>query len=354
MAEPIEIGLRLARPGFRLEVALRLPGSGVSAVFGPSGSGKSTLLRALAGLEPDARGRLRIGGETWQDGDRALPPHRRRVGVVFQQAALLPQHSVEANLRYGWRRANAPAERLAQWVERLGLGPLLARAPATLSGGERQRVALARALVTDPCWLLLDEPLSALDAERRGEILPLLEAVRAHAGIPILYVSHAIEEVARLADHLVLLEAGRVLAAGPALELFNRADLPLALREDAGVVLDAVIRERDPYGLSTLETAAGVLYAHGPIRTVGDRVRLRIQARDVSISLARHDDTSLLNLLPATVESLQALPGGQLQLRLHAGSEVLLARVAARSVARLHLEPGRQVWAQVKAVALLA
>lgn len=352
-ADDIHVALQLARGDFRLDVDLRLPGTGCSVVFGPSGCGKSTLLRAIAGLEPLARGEIRIGATHWQDARGALPAHRRGVGMVFQHSALLPHLSVIDNLRYGWQRARAAPALLERWIERLALAPLLARRPDSLSGGERQRVALARALVSDPRWLLLDEPLSALDAPRRAEILPYLEAVRREAGIPVLYVTHSIEEVARLADHLVLLDDGRVTAAGPALDVLNRDDLPLALREDAGVVLEAQVRDRDAHGLLSLHTAAGTLHAHGGAHQPGTRLRVRIQARDISLALSRHDDSSLLNLLPATLLALSELPGGQMQARLQAGDQVLLARISHRSMERLDLQPGMLLWAQVKAVALL-
>ncbi len=352
-APTLDIALRLTRGDFRLAVDLQLPARGTSVVFGPSGCGKSTLLRAIAGLEPDASGTLRVNGQPWQDGRGKLPAHRRPVGVVFQHAGLLPHLSVDDNLRFGWKRARAPAALLSTWIERLALAPLLPRRPDTLSGGERQRVALARALVSAPRLLLLDEPLSALDAPRRAEILPYLEAVRSESELPILYVTHAIDEVARLADHLVLLDAGRVTASGPALALLNRPDLPLALRDDAGVVLDARVIERDPHGLLTLHTAAGTLQAQGPAHPAGAALRVRILARDVSLALTRHDDSSLLNLLPATLLELDELPGGQVQVRLDAGGAPLLARISQRSLARLHLHPGQRIWAQVKAVALL-
>ncbi|WP_297829379.1 molybdenum ABC transporter ATP-binding protein [Thermomonas sp.] len=352
-AATIDIALQLARGDFRLDVALALPASGTTVVFGPSGCGKTTLLRAIAGLEPSAQGTLKIAGETWQDANTCLPPHRRPVGVVFQQTALLPHLSVAGNLRYGWKRAGAQTAVLDTWIERLALAPLLSRRPDTLSGGERQRVALARALVTTPRLLLLDEPLSALDAPRRAEILPFLEAVRREAGIPILHVTHAIEEVARLADHLVLLDAGRVVASGLALDLLNRPDLPLALRDDAGVVLEAEIIDRDPHGLLTLRTAAGTLHAQGAAHPSGTMLRVRILARDVSLALTRHDDSSLLNLLEARIVALDELPGGQVQVRLDAGGRPLLARISHRSLQRMQLREGMVLWAQVKAVALL-
>ncbi len=355
MAEPAGITLqtRLARGSFTLDVDLRLPARGTTVLFGPSGSGKSSLLRIAAGLEPAARGCVRIGGETWQDADSFLPPHRRALGVVFQHAALLPHLSVLDNLSYGWKRAGAAAATLDAWIERLALSALLPRRPETLSGGERQRVALARALACEPRWLLLDEPLSALDAARRAEVLPFLETVRREAGLPILHVTHAIDEAVRLADHLVLLEDGRASACGPALEVLNRADLPLALREDAGVVLDATADARDAHGLVRLATAAGALYAHGATLAAGTALRVRIQARDVSLALSRHEDSSLLNLVPARLVALDPLPGGQVQARLDASGAPLLARISHRSVERLALQPGMMLWAQIKAVALL-
>ena len=353
VTENIELRLQLARATFMLDVALTLPAQGVSVVFGPSGSGKSTLLRAIAGLESAARGRVRIGNTVWQDEGLHLPSHRRAVGVVFQHAALLPHLSVHGNLRYGWRRCGAAADALDEWIEKLALAPLLARSPATLSGGERQRVALGRALVCRPRWLLLDEPLSALDAQRRAEILPYLETIRAQANIPVLYVTHAVEEAARLADYLVLLEAGKVRIAGPALEVLNRVDLPLVLRDDAAAVIEASVIGIDDHGLLTLETAAGTIYAHGRAAPSGTRVRLRVQARDVSVALSRHADSSVLNIVAATVESLIALPSGQLQLQLRAGSAQLLARLSQQSATRLQLREGLPVWAQIKAVALL-
>ena len=349
----LDIALRLNRGTFRLDVDLHLPTCGTTVVFGPSGCGKSTLLRAVAGLEPAASGVLRVAGRTWQDATTRLPAHRRAVGMVFQHSALLPHLRVLDNLRYGWKRAGARADLLDRWIDRLALKPLLARKTDSLSGGERQRVALARALACAPEILLLDEPLSALDAPRRAEILPFLEAVRREAGIPLLYVTHAVEEVARLADHLVLLDAGQVVATGAALDLLNRPDLPLALRDDAGVVLDAHVIERDPHGLLALQTAVGTLHAQGDAHPPGTALRLRILARDVSLALSRHEDSSLLNLLEARVVALVELPGGQVQVRLEAAGNPLLARISHRSLERLQLQPGMALWAQIKAVALL-
>jgi len=352
-SQNIELHLQLKRKTFTLDVALSLPAQGVTVVFGPSGSGKSSLLRAIAGLEHEARGLVRIGDTIWQDEHQRLPPHQREVGMVFQHAALLPHLSVLENLRYGWRRSSAAAVALQEWIDKLALEPLLARSPTTLSGGERQRVALARALACQPRWLLLDEPLSALDADRRAEILPYLETIRRQANIPMLYVTHAVDEAARLADHLVLLEAGQVRVSGPALEVLNRPDLPLALRDDAATVIEACVSGDDGEGLLSLDTPAGTLHVHGNARPRGSIVRLRLQARDISVALSAHDDTSVLNIIPAVLESISRLPNGQLQLSLRSGQAVLVARVSHHSAVSLQLREGLPVWAQIKAVALL-
>lgn len=350
----IDLRLELERGTFRLDVELHLPGHGISVIFGPSGCGKSTLLRAIAGLEPAARGRVHIGSEIWQDANHRLLAHQRPVGMVFQHSALLPHLCVGDNLRYGWRRAGAPTHVLDEWIEKLGLESFLARMPAHLSGGERQRVALARALVCQPRCLLLDEPLSALDKERREEILTLLETVRRNTTLPMLYVTHAMDEVIRLAEHLVLLDQGRVLASGPALEVLNRSDLPAVWQEDPGVVWSGRMVAQVGHGLMQLETPAGLLRLHGAQRPAGAAARVRIRARDVSLSISHHDDTSVLNLLPATVTELVEQASGQVLVQLEVRGERLLALVSRYSSERLMLSPELAVWAQIKAAALMA
>jgi len=354
--------LRLARSDFTLDIALALPGSGVSALFGPSGCGKTTVLRALAGLER-AEGRVVLGDEVWQDdaSGRFVPTHRRALGYVIQEAALFPHLDVRRNLDYGMKRI-APVERriaLDQVVDLLGIAPLMARRTGTLSGGERQRVAIARALATSPRLLLMDEPLAALDAGRKAELLPYLERVHEELAIPIVYVSHAIDEVARLADHLVLMEAGRVVAAGPLADMLARLDLPLPLGEDAGVVLEGVVGERDAnWHLARLDVgdqdAACSLWARDQGLSLGRRVRLRVLARDVSITLSPQSGTSIGNQLRATVETIagDAHPGLAL-VRVRVGSAPLVARLTRRSADALALAPGMTVWAQVKSVALM-
>ena len=354
----IEARLQLARRDFTLDVDLQLPERGVTALVGTSGCGKTTLLRSLAGLER-AQGRIALGADVWQDDARGLfvPTHRRPLGYVIQEAALFPHLSVQGNLDYG-RRRSADAGRIAldQVVALLGIAPLLARAPATLSGGERQRVAIARALATGPRLLLMDEPLAALDAARKAEVLPYLERLHLELQLPVVYVTHSMDEAARLADHLVLLQAGRVHAAGPLAELLARADLPLTRRDDAGVVIDAQVLAHDQaYGLMQLGFAGGGLWVGATAAEPGQAVRARVLARDVSVSRQAPQETSVLNVLPVRLLSLQV--DGHTAL-LSLGSDVapgplLLARITRRSCEALALSPGDALFAQVKGVALM-
>ncbi|MBI5109101.1 MAG: molybdenum ABC transporter ATP-binding protein [Rhodocyclales bacterium] len=345
----------LNHPGFALDVDLDLPGSGVSAVFGHSGCGKTTLLRCIAGLERGA-GRLDVNGETWQDDARFLPTHQRPLGYVFQDARLFAHLDVARNLDFGCRRCNgAAAVKRDAIVDLLGLGPLLDRLPERLSGGEQQRVAIARALLTAPRLLLMDEPLASLDHARKQEFLPWLERLRDELDIPLIYVSHAPDEVARLADHIVVMEAGRAVAQGPLAETLARIDLPIRLGEDAGAVFAARVAERDAeWHLARVEFDGGELWVRDSGVPVGRRVRVRILARDVSIASSRHDDVSIMNLLPATViaHAGEDHPSAVL-VQLRIGATTLLARLTRRSAQRLGLAPGREVWVQIKAVALI-
>jgi len=349
---------KLAWPGFALDVDLDLPARGVSALFGHSGRGKTTLLCCIAGLERGS-GRLEVNGEVWQDESSFVPTHQRPLGYVFQDARLFAHLTVRSNLEYGMRRqrraAGADFSRFDSIVALLGLGPLLDRLPARLSGGEQQRVAIARALLTAPRLLLLDEPLAALDLARKQEILPYLERLRDELEIPVIYVSHAADEVARLADHLVVLEGGRAVAQGPLAETLARLDLPIRLGEDAGAVFAATVAERDAeWHLARVEFDGGELWVRDSGVPVGRQVRVRILARDVSIASSRHDDISIMNLLPATViaHAGEDHPSVVL-LQLRVGGTTLLARLTRRSALRLDLAPGREVWAQIKAVALI-
>lgn len=355
----LDIRFRQDFAGFALDVDLSLPGQGVSALFGPSGCGKSTLLRCIAGLNAAPQGRCVVNGEVWQDGANSLPTHRRPLGYVFQEPALFAHLSVEANLDYGRRRVREAGQRVAREraIALLGIGHLLQRSPAGLSGGERQRIAIARALLTGPQLLLMDEPLAALDLARKNEFMPYLERLTHELDIPVVYVSHAPDEVARLAHHIVAMETGRVVAAGPLAEVLSRVDLPIRLGEDAGVVLDGVVVERDvQWHLARIAFPGGCLWVRDGGQDKGTSVRIRILARDVSLALSPSADTSLLNSLPVVVDALgdESHPALALcRLKVGSGSSSLLARLTRRSAAALNLQPGQAVWAQIKAVALI-
>ena len=358
MTEGLRARLRLDRGAFRLDVDLDLPQRGISALFGHSGSGKTTILRAIAGLERAPGGYVALGGEVWQDDARGVfvPVHRRALGYVFQEASLFPHLSVRANLEFGRKRVPAHERRfdLAPVTELLGIVSLLERRPDGLSGGERQRVAIARALLASPRLLLMDEPLAALDLRRKLEILPYLERMHAELAIPIVYVSHAPDEVARLADHLVLLDDGKLVASGPLTETLARVDLPPSFADDAGVVLDTRLAGHEEDALSRLEFAGGALFVGRRREAIGTHLRCRIHARDVSLALEQPQGSSIVNRLPAVVTAVAATETpGHVLVQLRIGSSPLLARITARSRRELGIEPGLRLWAQIKGVALL-
>ena len=357
---PIEVRVHLPWPGFTLDVDLRLPGRGVTALFGHSGSGKTTLLRCIAGLERAPGARVSFHGELWQDGRQWLPTHRRPLGYVFQEASLFPHLTVAGNLRFGLKRAGADAAVLDQAVELLGIAALLDRRPDRLSGGERQRVGIARALALRPRVLLMDEPLAALDNARKREILPYLERLRDELDLPILYVSHASDEVARLADHLVVLERGRVQAEGPLAQVLTRLDGGPLLGDDAAVVLSGHLAERDEnWHLARVTFPGGQLWTRDPGLPVGRPVRVRVLARDVSLARQAPWSSSIQNVLTGQVDALAADQHPAVALvRVNVGDAAggqaqLLARLTRRAAASLALEPGTPVWVQVKSVALL-
>jgi molybdate transport system ATP-binding protein len=358
----IEARFLVEQGGFTLDVDVHLPGRGVTALFGHSGSGKTTVLRCLAGLTRPKHGRLCVNGETWLDTAQGIfvPTHKRPLGYVFQEASLFTHLTVERNLRYGLSRVPSTARRvdLAQAAELLGIGHLLDRMPAGLSGGERQRVGIARALLTSPRLLLLDEPLASLDQKRKLEILPYLERLHDELDIPVLYVSHAPEEVARLADHLVLLDHGRALASGPIGQTLARLDLPMTMAEDASVVIEGVVGAHDAaYGLLRIDlpgARASLRIVHAAL-PAGRPMRVVIRARDVSLAANAAGDTSVLNVLPATVVEMEpAADPAQVMVRLDIDGTPLLSRITRYSHDRLRLQVGARVWAQVKAVSLLA
>jgi molybdate transport system ATP-binding protein len=358
----IDVRLKRAYPGFELDVNLQVPGRGVTALFGDSGSGKTTCLRCIAGLERAEQGFVQINDEVWQDSDKGIfvPPHKRALGYVFQEASLFAHLSVRANLQFGLKRI-AKSQRqvdMNQATELLGIGHLLERHPQHLSGGERQRVGIARALLTSPKLLLMDEPLAALDSRRKSEILPFLQRLHDELDIPLLYVSHAQDEVARLADHLVLLRDGKALASGPIGETLARLDLPLAMGDDAGVIIEGQVSAYDAtYQLLSLQlpsTEMNIRVTHAPM-AVGQALRCKVHARDISLALHNDAASSILNRLPVTVVNEQAADNSaHVLIRLDAGGTPLLARITRFSKDQLNVHPGQRLWAQIKAVAVLA
>ena len=354
----LQVDVRRRRGDFQLDVRFEA-GPGVTALFGPSGCGKTTVLDLIAGLERPDSGRIAIGDEVLVDtmAGTWVPSHLRRIGYVFQDSRLFPHLSVLQNLDYGerfaGRRRQAPPDR-SHIVELLGLGALLERRPATLSGGERQRVAIGRALLSSPRLLLLDEPMASLDVARRAEILPYLARVREQAGIPIVHVSHALPEVARLADAVVLMESGRVTAVGPVAELLSRLDLGEAAQAaKAGAVLTAVVAASPSAGdITVLQHPAGELRVPWRGQVAGAKVRLYVMARDVALALGEPGMLSIRNRLAATVVEISPAHGGVQEIRLDVGGEALLSRVAAETVADMGLRPGLAVTALIKTVAL--
>ncbi|MCW8963812.1 MAG: molybdenum ABC transporter ATP-binding protein [Gammaproteobacteria bacterium] len=353
----IDARFHIARGDFKLAAEFSVPAAGVTAVFGPSGCGKTTLLRAIAGLEQHAGGYLKVGEMVWQEDARFIPPHQRPLGYVFQEASLFEHLNVWRNLEYGIKRVPEAERRVSldRAIELLGIGPLLQRKPETLSGGERQRVAIARALAVSPRLLLMDEPLAALDENRKQEILPYIESLHEELDIPVIYVSHSADEVARLADHLVLLEAGSVAATGAISDMLTRLDLSLAHGSDAEALIEATVAAHDDeYDLTYVEFSGGRFTVPRKDLPLGNAVRLRVAARDVSLTLEHQTNTSILNIFPAIVDALTDEQAAQVTVRLLVGDVPMLARVTRKSATLLELRPGRKVYAQAKSVALLS
>ena len=352
----ITVRFRHEFPGFSLNAAFEAGSNGVTALFGPSGSGKTSCINVIAGLLSPAEGFVSVDDEVLLDTSRGynLAASRRRVGYVFQDARLFPHLSVNGNLDYAARRARPRPEsrERAAIIDMLGLGHLLDRHPRLLSGGEKQRVALGRALLTSPRVLLLDEPLAALDQGRKAEILPYLETLRDERRIPIIYVSHAIDEVARLADDIVLLNDGGVAAAGPVEDVLSRLDLfPLTGRFEAGAALRATVATQDRQTQMTeARFSGGSIWIPGLAANIGQSLRLRIRARDVMLARTEPDAISANNILAATITEFREEPGPYLDVRLACGDSFLLARITRMS--RERLEPGDQVFAVIKSVSI--
>jgi molybdate transport system ATP-binding protein len=348
----LSLHVALDRPGFALDVSVELPLAGITAIFGPSGSGKTTLLRIIAGLEREARGRVVFDGETWAADGTRLPTHRRRIGYVFQDGRLFPHLTVEGNLRFGLERTSAATMTLDTAVAALDLGALLARRPASLSGGEQQRVAIGRALLANPRLLLMDEPLSSLDLSRKKEILPLIEKLPETFGLPVLYVTHNIDEVVRLADDVLLLRAGRVGAFGNVADVLGRLDLsPLTGGVETGAVLRTEVAAYDR-GVATLRVGAQQLRVPMADTSVGTARRIRIHARDVAIATSRPQNLSIRNVLVARILRIEPGAGLSVELLLDVEGEHLRSRITDEACTELALAAGQQVFALVKSVAL--
>jgi molybdate transport system ATP-binding protein len=352
----LEVSVRRRLGAFTLDAAFHSDG-GVTALFGRSGSGKTSVLNAIAGLLRPERGRVALDGETLFDAAAGVDVavHRRRIGYVFQEGRLLPHLTVRQNLLYGRRFARGPdAVPLTKVTELLGLAALLARRPHDLSGGEKQRVAIGRALLADPRLLLMDEPLAALDAPRKSEILYYIERLRDEVRVPIVYVSHSLDEVVRIADTIVVMSEGRALDSGPVNQTMARMELrPYLGRFEGGAVIEARVGEQDlEMGLARLDFPGGALYAPDVDALVGERVRVRVRARDVSLATARPEAISMLNVLPGTVSALGQGAGASVDVQIDVAGTILLARVTRKSIAALGLAPGRPVYALVKAVAI--
>jgi molybdate transport system ATP-binding protein len=358
-SDKITAQFQLNYGAFQLDVDLRLPSSGITVLFGHSGSGKTTLLRCIAGLQHAPDGFLEINGKVWQDSKRKLflPTHQRALGYVFQEANLFAHLTVLGNLCYGLKRIkqSSETEHFKQVIELLGIEHLMARMPERLSGGERQRVGIARALVLNPEILLMDEPLASLDAKRKQEILPFLTRLHNELNIPVLYVTHSQQEVAQLADYLVLLADGKVQAAGLLSETLSRLDLPQAQdRKAASVWQVSVVEHEVDYHLTRVTFSGGELSLPSINAAVGTLLRVQIYASDVSITLEVSKATSILNVLPATISDIiDDCENGQSVVRLQVGSQPLLAHITRKSAQLLNLQAGMAVYVQIKGTSIL-
>lgn len=341
---------------FNLEVETSITEQGVTAIYGPSAAGKTSLLRLLAGLDRAERGQIVFNDSTWQSDTLWVPPWKRRLAYVFQQPSLFEHQDVSANLSFASDRASANNTRLSQdqIVEIFDLGHLLARSVTNLSGGQQQRVAMARALCSQPRLLLMDEPLSALDEAAKKQILPYLESLCAESGIPIVYVSHSLREVARLADSIILMDQGRIVSQGLTQDVLNTINTSHHLSGDIENLLNAKLVGHDPeYSLSLLETGFGQISVGTLSQELGSTVRLTLSARDISLTLEHQRATSILNIFTAQVESLEALDQAQMLVRLRAGDSTIIAIITKKSAHNLGLKSGLKVYCQAKTVSIL-
>ena len=352
----IECKIKIQLESFMLDANFSIPDRGITVVFGPSGSGKTTLLRAIAGLEKSDDGFLKIGDSVWQKGEDFLATHKRQIGYVFQDAALFDHLDVKGNLNFVIKRAIGLKEDFIESIHNLlEIKTLLNRKTTQLSGGERQRVAIARALLTNPKILLLDEPLSALDLKRKNEILPYLDSIHNDLEIPILYVTHSQDEMSRLADHLLLIEDGNIIGSGPVNDMLTRFDMPLSHGGDAVSIIEAEVLKRDSeFNLMHLDFLGGQFIVPDNGFPVQTKVRIRVVARDVSLTKSKQVDTSILNIFPAMVQEIVNEGEAQVMVRLQIKDTILLACITRKSSYKLRLEKGSEVFVQVKSVAILS
>jgi len=342
--------------GFLLEAKLELPPQGITVVYGPSGCGKSTLLDCIAGLrETSANSSVILGDAQWRSGTHKTPPWERQVGYVFQNARLFEHLSVRGNLDYAAKRqCNRSAMSLSQVSDLLQLAPLMERKPETLSAGQKQRVAIARALLRAPALLLMDEPLANLDHASQYQIMAALSRIARDSGVPVIYVSHDIEEVSQLADYLVLLDDGQVTEHGQALELSSRLDTRLSTEDQAAAILTGQIKTHESeYALTHIRVGEHVLQVAQTDQPPDSACRIRVPARDVSVCRTRPSDSSILNILPAQVTQIENTTAPRILLRLSLGDQFLLARITRKSLTELNIREGDSVFAQIKSVALL-
>ncbi|WP_339722677.1 molybdenum ABC transporter ATP-binding protein [Marinomonas primoryensis] len=361
-ANTLHLRIKQQREGtssFILDVDLQIPSVGVTALFGPSGSGKTTLLRCISGLEKSSKGQINLNGEAWQTSKSSLPSHKRPIGYVFQDANLFPHLTAQENLQFAMKRAdkNQSVISYSEIIQLMDIESVLSQYPSQLSGGERQRIAIARALLIQPKLLLMDEPLAALDDALKQEILPYLEQLCQRAKIPIIYVSHSLDEVIRLADYMVVLEKGRVIEEGKTQTLLGKLGTSFSRYHDASVVISGVVtRQETEWGLSWISFENHVIAVKQGNEKTGDTLRLRIQSKDVSLSLSNHDDSSILNRLTVTIDDMitDSKDPSMVMVRLLAGSTPILARITTLSAHKLSIKRGLTIIAQIKSVAVLS
>ncbi|MCG8491190.1 MAG: molybdenum ABC transporter ATP-binding protein [Sneathiellales bacterium] len=344
---------------FTLDAELNIPAEGVTALFGPSGSGKSTILKSIAGLLKLENSSLRVFEKDWQTDREFLAPHKRPIGYVFQDARLFDHLNVEKNLVFGLKRSNEKDQLLPrdEVYTLLGLTPMLHRSVRTLSGGEKQRVAIGRALLSSPRLLLMDEPLSALDRQAKDEIIPYLERLKRRLRIPILYVSHDMREIERIADHILLLDTGRVVGEGPLIDILSNPDYPFVGSDAAASIISGTIRAYHASDhLTELEVKGQAFLLPGNIGEIGSRHRVRIAASDVSLAKEKPSKTTILNILPVQVHEILPSDEGRVNVTLHLGDTdpvSLVARISSRSLSSFDFKKGQSVYAQIKGVPII-